>query len=392
MKKLFTLAAVVLLASYSTINAQQQPNLKPSASATNLEPVKQLLLEINYNPDVPPDYCTVKGPDEKAAWVWVTRFVRIPGAQTGKPIEAIKLEPHYNGETAGVRITLLRGEKGFDQEDLVGIYHVGIGEQKVINDLRAAGVEPFSITLLNTVPPLPPPPTFENQTKSVEVASVRSENTPKPAYIVTFRNGSEKKLLALRIDVTRKGRRISSSLYHNEDGRIIIEPGGTGERYLAVVTPERTATGFVPGAAATNTIVIRGAVFADMTFEGDVELACSLEAMKMGRRLWLQQVLPFIDEELSKPAADSIAAAREFKAKFSTLNYEFDENDRNRASSISTACAKPIEMAEMGPNLLKLKLLRDLDEIIDNRPSPPLNFKAWLENRRTYYKAWLARL
>lgn len=393
MKKLFTFAALVLLALSSAVTAQQpESTLKPSVSAKKLEPVT-LLLEIQYNPDVPPAYCTVKGPDEKPAWIWVTRFIRIPGAQTGRPIDAIKLEPQFNGETAGVRVTLLRGEKGFDQEDLVGVYHVGIGEQKLINDLRAAGVEPFSITLLNTVPPVPPPPAFENRTKSVEIASVRSENVPKPAYILTLRNVSDKNVLAVHINLQKDGRPGISSQLQDESGRPIMAPGGTYERYIPAETAQRTANGYAPGTATTYTLVIRSAVFADMSFEGDVETACPVESLLMGRRVWLKHVLPLIDEELSKQgAADSIAAAQEFKAKFSTLTYEFDQSDRNKPSSISPACAKPFEVAEIGPNLLKLKLLRDLDEIIDKRPSPPVNFKAWLEERRTYYKAWLARL
>lgn len=390
MKNLLLILAFIVMSS-AVIAQQPEPTLKPTVSAKQLEPVK-LLLEIHYNPDVPPAYCTVNGPDEKAKWIWLTRFVRLPGKQTGRPIEAVKLESQFNGETADVRVTLLRGAKGFDQEDLVGVYQVGIGEKKKINELRAAGVEPFSVTLINTVPPLPPPPVFENHTKSIEVASVRNENQPQPAYILTLRNASEKKVLAVRIDVMRDGRRATSALFHHEDGRAIIEPGGTGERYVPALVAQPTVTGYAPAAAPANTIVIRTAVFTDMSFEGELETACQLESFMMGRRVWLKQVLPLIDEELAKPAGDSIAAAQQFKARFSALSYEFDESDRNKASSVATACAKPFAIAEAGPNLLKLKLLRELDEIIDKRPVPPVNFKAWLEERRTYYKAWLARL
>jgi hypothetical protein len=42
--------------------------------------------------------------------------------------------------------------------------------------------------------------------------------------------------------------------------------------------------------------------------------------------------------------------------------------------------------------VFKLQMLRDLDEIITKRPSPPVNFKSWLETRRANYQAWLARL
>jgi hypothetical protein len=111
----------------------------------------------------------------------------------------------------------------------------------------------------------------------------------------------------------------------------------------------------------------------------------------MGRRLWLQQVLPFLDREVSVPVEDHIEAARQFKEKFSALSYEFDEKERNRASSVP-GCPKPFKLAQGGPSIFKLQVLHDLDEIITTRPSPPVNFKSWLETRRAAYQAWLARL
>ncbi len=394
MKKLLLLTAIFVIASSFVVRAQQPgPSLKPSGAPKASEPSAKLLLEISYNSTVPPDYSAVLGADKKPAWVWVTRFVRIRGHEMSPPIGAIKLESQYNGETADVRITLLRGTSGgFDREDLVGTYQVGIGEQKTIEDLRKVGVEPFNITLLNTVPPLPPPPAFENRTKSIEVVSVQTENLPKPAYKVTFRNVSDKNLRALRVDVMNEGRPASSSVWQGEEGRTIIEPGGTGERYLGVLTSQRTATGFAPSAASSNTIVIRTAVFADMSFEGDSEPACSIESILMGRRIWLQHVLALLDREVSVPIEDHIDAARQFKERLSALRYEFNESERNQASSISQGCPKPFELARGGPEMFKLQMLRDLDEIISKRPAPPVNFKSWLETRRASYQAWLARL
>src|SRR5690349_6221081 len=132
MKNFLLLAGLlVVAASWSVVNAQEpEPSLKPTGSPAKIETPARLLLEITYNPAVPPSYCTVRGTDEKHGWVWVTQFVRIPSAQTPPPIQAVRLEPAFNGETADVRITLLRGVEGFDQEDLVGLYQVGIGEQK----------------------------------------------------------------------------------------------------------------------------------------------------------------------------------------------------------------------------------------------------------------------
>jgi hypothetical protein len=395
MKKCLLLTILLVVTTSSAVTAQQQkPALQPSTNRKAAETPTDLLLEVYYNPTIPPAYNTVNGPEETPKWIWVTKFIRIPDVKTaGTPIQAVKLESQFNGETADVRVTVLRGEKGFDQEDLVGVYHLGVDEQRTIKDLREHGIEPFRIKLLNPVPPLPSPPSFENLTKSIDVASVRYENVPQPAYVITFRNGSDKSLLALRIDTRRDGKVALSSFFQVEDGQPIIAPGGTGERWIPVTTAQATpAGGYEPVAAAANTIVIRSAVFTDLSFEGDMQPACDLESMMMGRRVWLKRVLPFLDEELQRPINDHIEAARQFKERFSELIYEFSESERNQSSSVSADCKNQIVFAEMGPKSLKLRMLRDLDEIISKRPSPPVNFKTWLEGRQAYYKAWLARL
>jgi hypothetical protein len=107
MKKLLLLTAIFAIASSFVVRAQQQePSLKPSGAPKSSEATTQLLLEISYNPAVPSSYIAVQ---EKTTSVWVTRFVRIPGREMSPPIRAVKFVSKYNGETADVRVTLLRG-------------------------------------------------------------------------------------------------------------------------------------------------------------------------------------------------------------------------------------------------------------------------------------------
>src|ERR1700752_1531317 len=173
MKQQLLLTMLLVVTSSSLITAQQQkPTLQPASSGEVTEAPTKLLLEVNYNQALPPAYNTVNGPEVKAKWIWLTRFIRIPGIKLdGPPIFAVKLESQFNGETADIRITLLRGANSIDQEDLVTVYHIGVGEQRTIKELRAYGVEPFRIKLLNAVPPLPPSPSFENLTKTIDVGS-----------------------------------------------------------------------------------------------------------------------------------------------------------------------------------------------------------------------------
>lgn len=384
MTKLVLLTGILLLSSWSI--TAQEPSANPTVSPKNAEAATKLLLEIFFNPELPPGYSTVNG-----GVVWFTRFVALPGTQPEPKIRAVKLASKFNGDTVNVRVSLLRGK--FDQEDLVGVYQVGVGEQKILNDLRAVGVEPFKITLLNAIPPLPPPPTFENHTKSVEIVSVQAENMPKPAYEVIFRNLSDKNLLALRVDVKSNDRPGIMAFFQYQDGRPAIAAGGILERQMSVIAAQRTATGYAPGTAAANTIVIRTAVFADMSFEGELEPACLFESFVMARRIWFRTVLALLDEELSRPAnEDQIEAARQFKEKFAALRFEFDESERNQASVVSPACPKPSGKAETSTGPLKLEVLRELDEIISTRQASPVNFRSWLEARRADYKASLTRL
>jgi hypothetical protein len=106
-----------------------------------------------------------------------------------------------------------------------------------LNELRAVGIEPFTITLLDAVPPLPPPPAFENKTRSIEIASVRSENLPNPAYIITFRNLSEKSVIGVGLDMTFDGRPGPTAFLANDENRPLIEAGGT----VRAVRPRRDA-------------------------------------------------------------------------------------------------------------------------------------------------------
>ena len=390
MKRFLIFAAIAVIACSSVVPAQEQePKLKPTVSPRT-DTRKDLLLEIIYNRNLTPGYCTVDGPNEKPHWIWVTRFARIPNHQLQHremPIWAVKLEAVYNGETADVRLTVLRRAKDIQKEDLVETYQVGVDEEKTLDELTSLGIEPFTIKLLAAVPPVPPPPGFNNPTAAIQIVKVDSQNMPRPAYLITFRNLSEKSVSALQVELTTDGRQGVSSMFQGEEGRALIEPGGTSEQYITVMPHGR-----ITQPSTSNIINIRSVVFSDLSFEGSMETACSLETFVMGRRLWLRNVVSLMDRELPTLSADHVEAAKQFKEKFSALGYDLTERERNQASVVSPKCGQPWQRASVAPQTLKLQMLRDLDRIINTRPSPPVNFKSWLEERRTRYQAWLARL
>ena len=393
MKKLVLMATILVVASTCVVSAQErQPTLKPTLSPKG-PPIKaKLLLEVAYNRALPPAYVVVNGADEKPKWMWLTMFALIPGREAPKPpVQAVRLEPVYNGETADVRVSLFRGREGFEQEDLVGVYQVGMGEQKIISDLDQFGIEPFTLTLLNTLTPLPPPPTFDNRIKSIEVVDVQLENSPSPGYRVIFRNLSDKNVGALKLEVVSDGKRSLSALWQGEHGRSVIKAGAIGEKFIPVMKSVKTPTGYAPGAPSATTIIIASAVFEDFSFEGDSAPACSFKSYQMGRKLWLKQVIPLFEQELSKVNADHIEAARQFKDKLSAFKYVTEAGEPEMPSS-AAECAKPSQSLAIAVEGMKLELLRELDQIVTTRPLPPINFKTWMEEKRALFAVWLARL
>ena len=389
MLKPFSVAVLVIFTSAALCLAQEPlPN-----NSTQVTPTRATLkLEVNYNPALHRAYIDIRGLEAKPAWIWFTRFVRIPAwrlPQGALPILAVRLEPQFNGETTEVTVTLLRGHRSVtEQEELVGKVRVDLGEHRILNELEAFGIEPFDIAVTNVASLMPTQPLLDIRVSAVEVAGVKTENVPLPAYRITFKNLTSKSIHALKFD-TADG---ESALFQGEDGRPFIEPGGVHEQYIPVVRAVQRGAEILPGSAEVNTIMISSAVFGDGTFDGDVRPACAFESMTLGRMLWLKQAIPLLEKQIELSDGSVDPAAKQFKESVLTLNPEASLGEKQRPSTVSTSCQPPSSSAQMSFQSEKLILLRELDQIISTRPAPPVNFKSWLQAKRDRYAAWLSRL
>ena len=117
--------------------------------------------------------------------------------------------------------------------------------------------------------------------------------------------------------------------------------------------------------------------------------ACLMESLANGHRMWLTSVLALLDQQLAETFTDHIEAARQFKQKVEAL--KLDSGDGTKPSAVSSTCL-PISQTASAATAMKLTMLRDLDQIINQRSGPPVNFRAWMETRQSTYKAWLSRL
>lgn len=375
MSKPLILALVFVMMLASAVKAQETPpTLKPSGSPASTETIPALLIEIKYNPTLPPNFLDVRGVNEKPTWMWMTRFMTIPGWErpAGElPIWAVRVEPQFNGETVDVRVSVLRG-RGTEREDLVGKYQLAIGEPRTIQKLESFGVQPIELLVKEVNLPLPPPPTIDLRVSSIEVVRVDREAAPMPAYWMKFRNSGTKRIDVLTVSVVNG----SSAMMQGDEGRGLIEPGQTYERYVPVAKPVQEGSGYVPAVTDAITIMIGTVVYSDGTFEGDKTVACNFEAFSNGRRYFLTKVIPVLD------GATGLSP--------SELRDKLKEMVFSPTREFTSKC-KSSWSVDMSANSMRVELLRELEKIITTRPKPPIDFGVWLKSTKTRYSEWLAR-
>ena len=386
----FLLTCVVLVFA-STLFGQDPPTLKPDPTQPAKQLTPPLALEIQYNSTLPPSYLSIEGADVEPHWMWFTRFVTLPGAPTpeaSKKINAVRITSHWNGETADIRVTLLRGPQ-MAHEELVTSYHSAIDQAKTINQLEGYGIEPFKIKLVSPQAHPPPAPNLENRTASIQILQISPEGFPLPAYRATFRNFSAKNVVALMVNLYANGSPGPSAFFQGEAGGPLIESNRMFEESLPATVPQGNGSSYVPGSAPANSIVVSSAIFTDGTFEGDLAPACMYEKIVFRRKAWVKGVLKIMDEQLAQPD-DGIASQR-MKEQLLQLRYVRTPGDRQLKSAVSAQCSSPVDGAD-GPYGLSTRLVRELEVVVTTRPKPLMTFRQWLMTTREIYSGWLSNL
>jgi len=392
--RVIILAAFVVFAASSIAVSQNPPELQPLSSNSSARTRTPLALEIFYNPTLPPAYLMIEGPEVDPHWIWFTRFSVRPGWQPQEgtiPIRAVRVKSQWNGETADVKVSLLRGLRGMDQEEVVTSYQTGVDESKTVSRLENYGIEPFRITLMTPKTTAPPLPNIENGTKSIEIVKIESEATPLPAYRVSFRNLSDKKVVALQIYTSLNGAAGPSAFFQGEAGSPLIDSNQVREEYLPAHLSYNNGGTYGPAPSTGSLIRIFTVVFTDGSFEGDVSPACMYETFVVSRMTWVKRMLSLFDEQLRDQSKD-IEAAMQLKQKIAAQTFQYSAEEKAAPSKISTKCLPPAPRAENLVGGLNLRLLNELDVLIKTRPKPLTSFRPWLEKTREIYRTWLTNL
>jgi hypothetical protein len=352
-----------------------------------------LALEIIYFEGKPPAYepvRRVKLPQGEGTWFGF--FGRVAGwhlpAGT-QQVSAVRVVPYLDGDAVKIVVSVLRGERFMDSEDLVGTYAVRENESLVVDALKDFGVEPFRMKLIRVAPQTAELPSVLNISKSLEVVGIEPIVSTFPRYKVTLHNLSDKDISALRIEIFRDGTLSLSGLLQGEEGEALVKAGSFYEQNQMLATrAETTAAGFTPASPSAQKIVIASVIFKDGSFEGDAAPAATYRGFVAGNRTELKRIVQLLENALS--AASSMETIQK---QLGELSYDFDESDVvELAKEFPRIDRKTLQMpVEVAIHSMRKRVVDQLERFRGGSGSSG-DFQQYLQGMKDRYSDWLARL
>lgn len=384
MNRQHIILAIVFTLSFFEYSSAQSQQARPSATG--------LAVEVTYFEGRGPAYEPVrrtKLPRGEGSWFGLFGRVKEWQLPTGaQPVSAVRVVPYLDGDTVKVTVSVLRGEKFLDVEDIVGTYTVRENEGIAIDSLRDFGVEPFKLKLIRVAPQTPEVPTVLNKTRSLEVVGIEPVLATLPRYKLTLHNLSEKNVSAIRINTMRDGNLSLSGMPQGEEGKPLVEAGSFKELNEMMVTrAETTAAGYSPAAPRGQQIVLATLVFEDGSYEGDPEPAATYRGHTIGNRAELKRIVGLLEDALA-----SSSSIEKVRTQLSNLSYDFDQSDM----AVLASAFPEIDRNKLQTHIdVAMHLLRK--EVFDNldrfQPGPgSADFRVYLQTMKDRYAGWLLRL
>ncbi|MDQ3918150.1 MAG: hypothetical protein M3348_06700 [Acidobacteriota bacterium] len=366
--------------------AQEKPGVQPSAN---------LLLQVSRFKDERPQF------DSVPCRFWTPIFHRVATSRATKdalPIQAVLVAAKPEGDKVRVSVSLLRGERHPDNEEPVASYLIGVGEEVSARELEGFGVEPYRFAVVKRETPVPVTPAVVNNTQSIEVASVELDFSKAGALRYTLRNLSGKDVAAVRVNTMRNERLWLTGLRLGKEGQALIKPGDVYADTMPVGGQAAPgADGYVP--TLPDTLVVASVVFADGTYEGEVETAVTTKAFRTGDKIQLARIVALLREALAAPDLNTPAARARLRARVAALDYgapasALAEVSNSYPEFVNDTRGVARAGVEVSLNRRKQDFLGALDAFEKAGAASPGvgDFGAWLKGRLEMYETWLARL
>src|SRR5687768_11876495 len=258
--------------------------------------------------------------DKASSAAIIRDFRMLPRAwpSGGAPVDTVVLTFSREGPGARVKVYAHGGSEHARQSLLVAELTVAEGQEFSVTQLAAYGVEPLTLSVVRRAEVELVPPRVESKAPSVEVGEIKVR-PEVPSFEPVLRDASRKEWMAVALEDYRNSRPQGAPPSYDWRMGAAVEPGRTLSVTLEFGWSHKlTAEGHA--VEPTDRVVIRSALFADGSYEGESGFAARAEALRVGRRAQLSRAL-----ELLRAAAESggdHASVRELASRVGALECE----------------------------------------------------------------------
>ena len=367
---------LIALLLYAGLLAGQQP---PAA--------RNWALEMPNGPDLntPPFHADVSERGEGLTIFHTPRWQ--PGwdrSDNTRP-QATALKLTYRIENERVRLEAFVVLGPFDQNETpqslegvpqksAGVQYLRLGESVMLSDLAAYGLEPLLVRLVHNEPAVQALAQIINNTTALKVEDARQDWT---GYRLSVRNLSPKTITGL--SVSRPMKDGSSNITEaGNPGHPVIASGAVHELMFGVSPPNLTVA---------PQIVIDVVVFDDGSFEGSVEVAARLEAMRMAGAAQGRRVVSLVQAILDRGEEDSAAMIATVRSQVAALPEEADPSVfaaiMSRYPGLPSAAETSVrDWIQRGLNHAKQSMLHSLKDYERNPTGSGISFQTWWEMQK----------
>jgi hypothetical protein len=320
----------------------------------------------------------------------------LPNAKTGilKP-SAIKLEYKEDGDLETITATAYYGAIDLStpffldhysldklESEELGSYSGKLNDSVTISGMERVGLQPLTVKIVTAQSDNP----YHPQTRS-DAPSLRIDySTEDRVYgTVTIHNLSNKTVTAVHLGSLEDGD------FWNQPGdnigrKMSIAPGASYRDTVSIQTHGRLVNGRYVEKPLPATMTLGAALFADGSYEGDMQLAAGLAAHQFGMKVQKQRILSLAKSIEAETWLDDEARAERIRAEVKQLAEQPD------AKTISSFRAQFSELpdsgvawvrSEMGRGMRNEKytfdsFLKPLEPYFNPNP-PDTSLKHWLK-------------
>ena len=376
MRKILLVIFTVLF--FSGQNFAQAPAQKKNG---NLK-TKGLALEVTFYKGNPPSFIPFSEKDAEFGRTWYSRFRRVQNFQMPSdalPVRAVNIVPLMNKDSVKVAVSVFTGKTFHEREEKVASYNLRENERIIVNELTAFGVEPFELSLVWFNSSKSFLSTIVNLTDSLKVKGTEPIEATSPTYIVHFFNASDKPIIAFTLETTINGRMNLSGMPQGESGEVLIGAGREYKKEIRISLEGMMALSKKGMKSSNQSLIIKSVVFADGSYEGDLNDAALFLGFTVGRKIALKQHINLIKQ---------FETTESFLTQIENLTVKADADiiaETSRKFNLRIL-RRSVETAING---MKMKLRQEFEQIKNKKPD---EIRAWLNKKETDYQNWLARL